>query len=188
MKVIIAGAGIAGSYLGRLLEGQPTLYDDNPSPGCGCAWGTARSQVQRLLLETGLNRDDYLLCKVDGCIINKVFIPFMNCITIDKPKLVLHMRKGLNIKKERYSFKGSQENLIVNATGIPFGEAVFKMPTLQERTTINGAQEKMIYAYVNPRHTGYAWLFPLDEEAQRFHCGAICLGVTPKRLIDEMIT
>jgi hypothetical protein len=136
LNVIIAGAGLAGSYLGRLLEGEPTLYDHNQSPGCGCAWGTARSQVQRLLLETGLNLDDYILCKVDGCTNNKVFIPLRNCIIIDKPKLVRHLRKGLNIKKERYSFKGNRENLVVNATGIPFGEAVFTMPTLQERTTI----------------------------------------------------
>jgi len=187
LKVTIAGAGIAGSYLGRLLENQPTLYDNNPNPGCGCAWGTARSQVQRLLTEVGLNLDDYLLCNVDGYIDNKVFIPLRNGITINKPKLVHHLRKGLKIKKETYSFKGNRENLIVNATGIPSCEAVFKMQTFQERTIVKGAEEKMMYAYVNPRYASYAWLFPLDEEGQLFHCGAACFGVGPKRLIGEML-
>lgn len=187
MKVTIAGAGIAGSYLGRLLESQPTLYDDNPKPGCGCAWGTARSHIQRLLIDVGLNLDDYLLSKVDGYIDNKVFIPLKNGITINKPKLVYQLRKGLKIKKEKYSFDGNTEDLIVNATGIPSCEDVFKMRTFQERTIIKGAKEKLMYAYVNPRYTGYAWLFPLDNEGQLFHCGAASFSVPPKRLIGEML-
>ena len=187
MKITIAGAGIAGSYLGRMLESQPTLYDNNSKPGCGCAWGTARSHVQRLLIEVGLNLEDYLLCNVEGYIDNNVFIPLRNGITINKPKLVYHLRKGQKIKKEQYCFAGNNENLIVNATGIPFCEAVFKMQTFQERTIIKGAEEKLMYAYVNPRYTGYAWLFPLDEEGQLFHCGAACFSVHPKRLIGEML-
>jgi len=187
LKVIIAGAGVAGSYLGRMLESQPTLYDNNPKPGCGCGWGTARSQVKRLLGDVGLNLDDYILCEVEGYIDNKVFIPLRNCITIDKPKLVYDLRKGLNLKKERYSFTGDRENLVVNATGIPSGEAVFMIQTLQERAIVKGAKEKVMYTYVNPRYAGYAWLFPLDEEGQLFHCGAGCSGVPPERLIQEAL-
>jgi len=187
LKVTIAGAGIAGSYLGRMLESQPTLYDNNPKPGCGCAWGTARSQIQRLLTDVGLNLDDYILSDVDGYIDNKVFIPLSNGITINKPKLVYHLRKGLKIKKKKYSFEDNNENLIVNATGIPSCETMLKMQTFQERTIVNGAKEKLMYAYVNPRYTGYAWLFPLDEEGQLFHCGAASFSVPPKRLIGEML-
>ena len=187
MKVIIAGAGIAGSYLGRMLESQPTLYDNNPKPGCGCGWGTARSQVKRLLGEVGLNLDDFILCKVEGYIDNKVFIPLRNCITINKPQLVYDMRKGLNIKKKRYSFTGDRENLVVNATGIPSDEAVFRIQTFQERAVVKGAMEKVMYSYVNPRYAGYAWLFPLDEEGQLFHCGAGCFEAPPERIIKEML-
>jgi hypothetical protein len=138
-------------------------------------------------MEVGLNLEDYLLCNVEGYIDNNVFIPLRNGITINKPKLVYHLRKEQKIMKERYCFDGNNENLIVNATGIPFCEAVFKMQTFQERTIIKGAEEKLMYAYVNPRYTGYAWLFPLDEEGQLFHCGAASFSVHPKRLIGEML-
>ena len=170
-----------------MLESQPTLYDNNPKPGCGCGWGTARSQVKRLLGEVGLNLDDYILCGVEGYIDNKVFITLRNCITINKPQLVYDMRKGLNIKKKRYSFTGDRENLVVNATGTPSDEAVFRIQTFQERAVVKGAMEKVMYSYVNPRYAGYAWLFPLDEDGQLFHCGAGCIGVPPGRIIKEML-
>lgn len=188
MKVDIAGAGVAGSYLGRLLKGSATLFDDNPTPGCGCAWGTARSQVRELLRDVGLRLSDYVLCEVDGAIRNNVYTPCGNLIVIDKPKLIRDLRSGLTIRRKRYSFGDREGDLVVNATAVPSGREVFSLDTLQTRTGIIGAEKKTIYAYINPNHAGYSWIFPLDEDGRSFHLGAACIGIQPERLVRQILT
>lgn len=60
LKVTIAGAGTSNSYLGRLLNEEPVLFDDNMEPGCRCAWGTQYSHVQSMLEDVGIDLDDLM--------------------------------------------------------------------------------------------------------------------------------
>jgi flavin-dependent dehydrogenase len=187
LNIKIAGAGISGSYLGRLLEGEATLYDDNPRPGCRCAWGAPRSQIAGLLEKVNLNVSDFVITDVIGAYQNKVYFPLNNFIIIDKPKLVTELRQSLKMVSGRLDLGVEREGLIVNATAIPRGVEVFSLDSLQERVTITGAEKRTVYGYINPSYIGYAWLFPLDDEGQLFHHGAACKGTEPKRLMDELL-
>ena len=187
MKVKIAGAGISGSYLGRLLEGEVTLYDDNPRPGCRCAWGVPRSQIACLLDKVNINVSDFVITDVIGAYQNKVYIPLNNFSIIDKPRLIAELRQGQELVHRRLDFSFEREDLIVNATAIPRSGEVFLLDSLQERATIIGAEMRTVYGYINPSHIGYAWLFPLDDEGRLFHLGAACKSIEPKRLMEELL-
>lgn len=188
MRVIIAGAGLSGSYLGRLLKNNPTLYDDNPKPGCGCAWGTPYIQVHNLLHEIGIDFADYVLCRVKGVYENKVFVPLDNFVVMDKPRLIQELRIGLDLINEKHGFKADDGDLIVNATSVPRGGSIFRLASHQEKAFIVGADEHTAYTYIHPRYIGYAWLFPLDEEGLRYHCGAAGIGIEPRSLVNLMLS
>ena len=65
-KIAIAGAGITGAYLYRLLQREGVrsdVYDVAPPTRCGlspCAWGTSRGFAE-LVADAGLAADDYIL-------------------------------------------------------------------------------------------------------------------------------
>jgi flavin-dependent dehydrogenase len=188
LNIKIAGAGISGSYLGRLLESEATIYDDNLRPGCRCAWGAPRSQIANLLEKVNFNISDFVITDVVGAYQNKVYIPLNNFVVIDKPKLVTELRRGQKLVNSRVDFSVERDGLIVNATAMPRAVEVFSLDSLQERVTITGAEGRTVYGYINPSYTGYAWLFPLDDEGRLFHHGAACKGTEPKRLMDELLS
>jgi flavin-dependent dehydrogenase len=79
MKLAIAGAGMTGAYLFRLLknEGREVhLFDLGQESGCGikpCAWGTSAGFVE--LVETaGLDAGIYILRHLDYVVIDEVRI------------------------------------------------------------------------------------------------------------------
>jgi flavin-dependent dehydrogenase len=183
----IAGAGISGSYLGKLLEREVILYDDNPLPGCKCAWGAPRSQVGSLLKEVGIDVSDFVIMDVEGAYQNRVYIPVSNFVILDKPRLVAELRKGQNLIHDRFDFSVERDNLVVNATGVPRSAEVYELDSFQEKVIITGAKRGTVYGYINPKYSGYAWLFPLDNEGQLFHHGAACKGTEPRRLMNELL-
>jgi flavin-dependent dehydrogenase len=188
LSITIAGAGIAGSFLTKLIDKDFRVFDDNIRPGCKCAWGLPYSQTMRCLKEVGFEIEDYILCKIEEIIENGVPIPVRNFATIDKPMLIREFWKNLKIERKRYDFREERKNLVVNATGIPAGGAVFRLNSHQEKVEIRGSDEKRAYTYINPRHSGYAWLFPLDEKGKLFHLGAASIKTDPTRLMEELIS
>lgn len=188
MKVTIAGAGISGSYLGRLLNEVPILFDNNPKRGCRCAWRVPYAEVKRMLEDIGIDLDNFVLCRVEGAFENKVFIPLRNFVVIDKPRLIEELKSGLNIIDRKYNFTRNDESLIVNAMGIPTGKAMFRLESLQEKTEITGVREKTVYGYINPTYAGYSWLFPLDEDGGLYHHGTACLRTQPRKLMMGLLS
>ena len=65
-KIAIAGAGMTGAYLYRLLSRDSDridVYDVAPSTRCGlspCAWGTSRGFTE-LVADAGLSANNYIL-------------------------------------------------------------------------------------------------------------------------------
>ena len=186
-SITIVGAGISGSYLGRLLQKKPILYDNNSALGCRCAWGVPFTQVKILLGKLGISLEHFLLCNINNIYMNNVRIRVTNFATIDKPLLIQELRKGLKIKSQSYSFNSIGDDLVVNATGVPMGNEISQMNSYEEKIRIMGAESNTAYAYINPRFAGYAWLFPLDEEGGLFHFGAAAPRIHPKRLMEEML-
>lgn len=194
MKLSIVGAGISGSYLARLLEENTdirfTLYDDSSKPGCGCGWGVPKSNLENLLKEVDLDLEDFILSEMKYGVISGVKIPVGNSVTINKPKLIRALRKDVDIiggfcwrDKEFYE----NDRLIVNATGKPHGGIQYYVQTYQELVEIDGLEKETSYLFIDPRHVGYAWIFPLDKEGKRFHFGAGSFDVKPDFLMKNML-
>ncbi|NYT07762.1 MAG: hypothetical protein GKC05_05865, partial [Methanomicrobiales archaeon] len=108
MKVAVVGAGIAGGYLGRLLEEagiSPDVYEwGDHGTSCGyrsCGWG-APDTTGTLLHHAGLDLDDYLLqpmvtMNFDGLVARTPLY------TLDKPRLIRDLRSGLRITQRRFT-------------------------------------------------------------------------------------
>jgi flavin-dependent dehydrogenase len=139
------------------------------------------------LKKVGIDVSDFIITDIEGAYQNKVYIPVKNFVVIDKPRLVAELRKGQNLIHERVDFSEERDTLVVNATAVPRSAEVYELDSFQEKVIISGAKRKTVYGYINPLYTGYAWLFPLDNEGQLFHHGAACKGKDPKRLMDELL-
>ena len=92
MSLAIAGAGMTGAYLYRLLknEGREVhLYDREQAGRCGlkpCAWGTSADFIE-LVAKSGLSAENYILRRLDHVVMDDVMIK-ADLITFDKPRLV----------------------------------------------------------------------------------------------------
>lgn len=66
MNIAIAGVGVAGSYLGRLLKQQGheiEIFESSNKDNhwAICAWGAPRHLLSKFSQRAGLNFDDYIL-------------------------------------------------------------------------------------------------------------------------------
>ena len=102
MKIAIAGAGVAGAYLYRLLNKQGyqvDLFDHDPGSRCGlspCAWGTSRG-FHELVKGSGLDPKRYVM-KHFGYVLMDEYRIEADLATVNKPRLVKDLRQGANIK------------------------------------------------------------------------------------------
>jgi len=92
-ELTIVGAGVAGSYLyAQLTDKFPgvklKIYDGAKKRGCTCAFGCFYTQLKEKLKKVHLEVEDYVLCKNRGLILNDVYFPLRNQVSINKPKLV----------------------------------------------------------------------------------------------------
>jgi flavin-dependent dehydrogenase len=186
--MIIAGAGVSGTYFARLLknEGVPfTLYDVNRRRGHHCAWGTPYSLMKEKMDKVGLDVDKYVLCRIKQYYINGVKIKLKNFVVIDKPKLLEDLSRGINITYRRIVLLRPRKKMVVNATGKPLGKH-YKIVTTQRKIKTFKLEEKTAYIHINFRKAGYAWAFPLNDEGKLFHFGAGCYGCSPALLESEL--
>jgi len=186
--LIIAGAGVSGTYFARLLKNKGvkfTLYDINRRRGHHCAWGTPYSLMKEKLDKVGLDIDEYVLCRIKQYYINGVKIELENFVVIDKPKLLKDLGRGINIRYRRIILSKTRKKMVVNATGKPLGKH-YKIVTTQRKIKTVKLEEKTVYIHINFRKTGYAWAFPLNDEGNLFHLGAGCYGCSPTLLEREL--
>jgi len=184
MKIFIVGAGVAGSYLGRLLSStdyEYLIYEKRKNPDCRCAWGWSRfSEVKRLLRKVGFSADDYVLSRPKTLIANGVEFKVRDVVTFDKPRFISDMRSGLNIKYVDIDLDliPQQESLIVDASGNK--RAVMRnfddiskpmiMRTIQSKVKTD-LNEDCIYIFA--KRFGYAWAFPLGDSLWHIGAGSI---------------
>ncbi|MDD1718484.1 MAG: hypothetical protein LUQ25_00360, partial [Methanoregulaceae archaeon] len=198
MKVAIAGAGIAGGYLGKLLEKKgisPDIYKGkHHDTRCGCrscGWG-APAWIDRYLTAVGLDPDKYLiepmsLMNFDGLVAKT---PLR---TIDKPRLLRDLTKGTNLKQQDLgSGEAEAYDIIVDATGVaraflPPCRSDLTLPTVQHRVFVesrgDGNLEAGVYGNRIPG-LGYLWVFPLGNGQYHVGIGGIGL-ILPNSHMDR---
>jgi flavin-dependent dehydrogenase len=188
-RVAIAGAGMIGSYLYRLLESQGVkadIYGDAIShAACGinpCAWGST-SSFREHVRAAGLDPEQYVL--KDFKIVNFEGVDMgAHLLTFDKPRLINDLRKGAEVlhgpvlphKYER----------VIDATGLrraylpPIKDDLL-VPCVQYRVRReHGDSSKVVIQYGN---LGYSWMFPLSDT--EFHIGAGSVLADPKETLRE---
>jgi len=190
MKIAIAGPGVAGSYLYRLLyldrpNHEVDLYGlPEQSTECqihSCAWGVADA-FKDLLHHLELNPSDYILRRFDKIQIGEIEYPAL-FYTIDKPRLITDLQSGTEI---RYGTVPMQDyDYIIDATGVaraylppPHGGDV-RCPTYQNRLVLD--RPRYAPPVIFPGKAGYAWVFPLSHT--EFHVGAGSLLENPYDLL-----
>ena len=147
MNIAIAGAGIAGGYLARLLGQKgisPDIYDgmdhDTRCHCRSCGWGVPRC-IEPYLTEVGLDFNDYLLESMPSMNFDDLVATTPLC-TLDKPRLIRDFTKDIEVKKRNLSPEEAVEyDVVVDATGIarallPPCRSDLTLPTLQQRVAV----------------------------------------------------
>jgi flavin-dependent dehydrogenase len=197
MKVAIAGAGIAGGYLARLLEQNdihPDLYDcidHRTACKCrSCGWG-APTDIRRYLSSVDLDLADYLMNTMGDVNFDGIVAKTPLC-TINKPRLLQDLTWGQKVQ-DHHILPGEMDtyDVLVDATGIarallPPCKSDLTLPTLQYRVSAESRNGDRLEAGVYGEQIpglGYVWVFPLAKN--QFHIGVGGIGLERKEDILE---
>lgn len=182
MKVAIAGAGMAGSYLYRLLKEEGVradVYDIARPTRCGihsCAWGATPSKEIVRLVGRFLEPEDYVLQRFDEITIGNVRIG-SDMLTIDKPRLIGDLLDGAEVRLQ--PFDGDRYDRIIDATGVARS---FLGPTVTPGLIAECAQYRVrtdeeMGLFLRISSLGYEWCFPLGNGEYHLGYGDIRGGV-----------
>ena len=187
MKIAIAGAGLTGSYLYRLLAPQGhtiDLFDKSAETQCGikpCAWGTSKGFAE-LVKRAGLDASAYVLYRSDHVVIDGVKIR-ADLITFDKQRLIGDLREGADIQYCKPQALGYDR--IIDCTGV---SRAF-LPPAQDDIVLRCVQYRIRTA--KPRENeillrgiGYSWCFPLSHDEYHIGCGSLILD--PREIIEVL--
>lgn len=186
-RVAIAGAGMTGAYLFRLLSGAgfcAAIYDVAPRTQCGltpCAWGTSRGFAE-LVEACGLNPQKYILKRLDRVLIDQVTVP-ADLMTFDKPALIGDLLFGAEIK--RPPVDASMYDRVIDATGV----ARAFLPKIDDDIILRCVQRRIASPYplenrIRLGSIGYAWCFPLAEDCYHIGCGSLIAD--PGAILDNL--
>jgi len=175
-RIAVAGAGVCGAYLYRLLlnRGIPAdLFDRATPTRCGlkpCAWGTSRG-FEELVRAAGLDPGAYILRRIPYVEMDEFRIP-ADLITFDKPRLVKDLLGEGQVCYEPTALENYDR--VIDATGIaraylPALRYDLVLPCVQSRVSATADLGNRIRL----GGIGYAWCFPLDEETYHVGCGSL---------------
>jgi flavin-dependent dehydrogenase len=198
MNIAIAGGGIAGGYLARLLEQRgisPDVYDgmdhDTRCRCRSCGWG-APAGIETYLADIGLDLNDYLLEPMASMNFDGLVATTPLC-TLDKPGLIRDFTKGIQLNRQNLEPEEAREyDIVVDATGIsrallPPCRSDLTLPTVQHRVIVESHGNEQLEAGVYGNQIpglGYLWVFPLGGD--QYHIGVGGIGnVRHKDLLDN---
>jgi flavin-dependent dehydrogenase len=190
MKIAIAGAGITGGYLAKLLEQRgisPDVYDGmDHGTRCrcrSCGWGVPRG-IETYLADVGLDFNEYLLEPMPSMNFDGLVAKTPLC-TLDKPRLIRDFTQGTRLKRQNLGFEEADEyDVVVDATGItraflPPCRSDLTLPTLQHRVIVESHGSERLEAGVYGNRIpglGYLWIFPLGNNQYHIGIGGIGLA------------
>ncbi len=187
LKVAIAGAGMTGAYLYRLLCNrghEVDIFDRDPGTRCGispCAWGTSRGFAE-LVKAAGLEPEKYFLRHSDYVVMDGIKIP-ADLATFHKPGLIKDLLKDAEIIHAPIDVAGYDR--IIDATGVSRGflpalKGDILLPCIQWRIRTEAKLENQIKL----GKIGYAWCFPLSNDEYHIGCGSLLSD--PRKIIKEL--
>jgi len=174
-KIAIAGAGITGAYLYRLLgnEGHHVdIFDVKNGTRCGltpCAWGTSRGFAE-LVAASGLDPERYILRRHDQVMMDDTRVEG-DLMTFDKPRLVKDLLKGTEVRYSPLSV--SQYDRVIDASGVSRAY----LPAIKRDIILKCMQcrvqtDEHLENRIKFGEIGYAWCFPLAEKDHHIGCGS----------------
>ena len=187
MKIAIAGAGIAGAYLYRILSNEGyrvDIYGAINGTTCGltpCAWGTSTG-FHELVEAAGLSPKDYLLERPGHLFIDGEEHQ-ADLMTFDKPRLIKDLLGNTEVKYSQLD--PSQYERIIDATGVarallpPIDDDVL-LPCKQYRVQT----EEQLENKIKLGRVGYAWCFPLSRN--RYHIGCGGFKSDPETIMEKL--
>jgi flavin-dependent dehydrogenase len=184
LKIAIAGLGIAGAYLFRLLRKEgfsPDVYETPHKTVCGihpCAWGTSRGFTE-LVKEADLDPNDYIIGRFDHILFDDIRVK-ADFVTFDKPRFVNALSQSSEVRLTPLNPSGYDR--IIDATGVaraylPPIQNDLLMKCIQFKVKSNESNEVKIKL----GGVGYAWHFPLGDHV---HIGFGSLREDPKNRIN----
>lgn len=186
-KLAIAGAGMAGAYLFRLLnnEGYDVhLFDLKRITRCGlkpCAWGTSSGFID-LVEQAGLDAEKYILRRLDHVLMDDMMIK-ADLMIFDKPQLVKDLLKDAEIHFTPLSLH--RYDRVIDATGV--SRAL--LPPIKD-DIIMGCRQYLIETRESLENRiklggiGYAWCFPLSRNLYHVGCGSLLSD--PHRILKDL--
>jgi flavin-dependent dehydrogenase len=186
-NIAVAGTGIAGAYLYRILALRGfhvDLFDLPNRTKCGltpCAWGTSKGFL-RLVEACDLNPMSYVLHRPEHVWIDEVKID-ADLMTFDKPRLIKDMLHGARVKNESPDI--TRYDRVIDATGLsraflPPIEKDLLLPCIQYRVKSKRRLENQIRL----GGVGYAWCFPLSNGTYHIGCGSLLRD--PAELLESL--
>jgi flavin-dependent dehydrogenase len=189
MNIAIAGSGITGGYLAKLLEQKgisPDVYDgmkhDTRCRCRSCGWGVSRG-IGTYLADVGIDFNEYLLEPMSSMNFDGLVAKTPLC-TIDKPRLIRDFTQGTRLKRQNLGpEKADEYDVVVDATGIaraflPPCKSDLTLPTLQHRVVVESHGSERLEAGVYGNRIpglGYLWIFPLGNN--HYHIGIGGIGL-----------
>jgi flavin-dependent dehydrogenase len=176
MKLAIAGAGMTGAYLYRLLKNEgreADLFDRERGGGCSltpCAWGTSAGFVE-LVEKAGLDPEKYILRRLDSILIDDVRIE-ADLMTFDKPRLVRDLLGDAEIRFGPLPVAAYDR--VIDATGV----SRVLLPSVEDDIILGCCQylvetEEPLENRIRLGGIGYAWCFPLTRNLYHVGCGSL---------------
>ncbi len=175
MKIAIAGAGMAGSYLYRILKeegfGTIDIYDQKKSNSCGhrpCAWGFAPSSEYSRLVSRFTDPEGLVLKASRSIRIDDIEMG-ADLLTVDKPALNKAILDGAPVHYGPLDPGGYDR--VIDATGV---ERAYLGPVEGDDFVADLAQYRVrtsedLGLWINTSSIGYEWCFPLREN--EYHIG-----------------
>ncbi|MCW3128612.1 MAG: hypothetical protein N2V75_00675 [Methanophagales archaeon] len=185
-KIAIAGMGVAGSFLLRLLLQRGYAPDSigcfevKQRSACGiapCAFGIAKKQFVDILKNVDLDATNYILSSFNKILIDDTAADCDLCM-INKPQLLKDLigEHPVKILNSEERIDTSQYDMVVDATGykrvyLPPIENDLIIPTIQYK--IKTEEYEYLPLTINHVGIGYGWIFPLADN--EYHIGMGCL-------------
>lgn len=181
MRIAIAGAGVAGSYLGCMLQKhghEVEIFESSQKEDHWpvCAWGGSKHMLSRFSETAGLNFEDYILhvgkeLRVELPNNTKVNFDLKGIVTYDKQRWEHDLLQGVKVtygvRCTLETFPFEKYDLVIDCTG--FHRSLLPKPIedsivpAYEYLVENVYGEKDFYTIDYKHATGYFWYFPLGN-------------------------
>ena len=179
-KTMIAGAGIAGGYLWRLLvrrgmnHKDVEIVDPHPRTRCGispCGFAVTR-QFFSLCQEVGLDPEKYILASPEVGYVNEVKFNVKGYVfSIDKPAFIKDLLEGATVNP---SPSDILKERVIDATGIARAyigryESDVLYPCIQRKVEF---PQTPVLRECSHR-VGYSWVIPLEGNKAHVGIGSV---------------